>query len=437
MTSRSIAVSVAGLLIALTGVLIDTSVFNTSTSGIPFYYLMLLIPLLSGLNPQSPFLSATTHGAELEIYVTVGLQAAALICVTMIQIAWFSLDGASEFVHLSARIMPLVYFAICIRYVRRQFALSTLYWLRRILIVVFLYGVYQLPAKFLGLPLFLDWLRNNKSNLLYKYDAAGWTDMIRSTSIFSEPSQAMIPIIVAILLNLYLPAGRLSRIIGWLSIIAFSLASASRSSWLAIAGLIFGCFISKVGMLRPWLTRRRFVTLAAIIIAILILPSWALIDANMSHTDLSQQERSGSVLLGISMIQNSPLIGFGWNSAGRIADKYLRQSTLPAAANIQGEFIQSMPVSYWEQAGLAGLMLAVLPLFAIWKWHSASPGLRWGTLCSFLVAGGVADFGYISLSWLWIALLVNMGTISDPRVADLQDRSLPSSELNPTALLST
>ena len=434
----------AGALIALTGVLVATSLFNTANSGLPVFYASVLIPLLSGIHPNSSFLVARVCHLEMRVYFTVALQTAALFCVTLIQMIWFSLEADSEIVHLVSRIMFLVYFVICVRYVRGEVAWSAMLWTRRLLIAVFLYGAYQLPAKLLGWPLFLDWLRNNKSYSLYGYDAAGWTSMVRSTGIFAEPAQATVPVVVAILLNLYIPVKPISKWIGWLSITLFGLTSASRGMWLTIGGLALGYNFSRVKPLGRWLNSYRLTQVSLIVLTALLFPCWAIFASSNSDADLSQQERSGSVVLGMYMIRDSPVIGFGWNSASTLSNDYLRDIALPNAVNIEGEFIQNMVVSYWQQAGLAGLVLAVLPLILVWRWSTAEAGLKWGTLCSFLVAGGVGDFGYVSLTWLWMALLINVSTIRHPAADRLKanassfgaGRDLPSFASTPTGFLS-
>src|SRR5579872_391890 len=420
--------SLGGFLIALTGVLVATSLVNTSSSGLPVFYLAVLIPLFSGLNPHSIFLAAKARWSEAALYFFTALVAIALAAVTSIQTIWFSLDLSSQTTHLIARLMFLIYFAICIRYVRGDFAFSTLVWLRRLPIGCFLYGIYQLPAKLLGLPLFLDWLRNNKSYMFYGYDAAGWTAMVRSTSIFAEPSQATIPVAVAVLLNLRLPLGKLSRFFGWLAISAFTLTCASRSLWLTLLALLVGYNLWRFRRLRPWLVRRRALPVIVLIAIVLITPTWSFIASRSPDADISEQERSGGIVAGIYTIRDSPLIGFGWNSAIRRADDYLRSSSLPNAANVQGGFIDNMLVSYWEQAGLAGLLLALYPLLVVWRWADTAPELRWATLLVLVAAGGFGgDIGYVSLTWLWMALLVNMGSIADPHAWRLQDHIVPIS----------
>lgn len=408
---RSPWVSLGGFLIALTGVLVATSLVNTSSSGLPVFYLVVLIPLFSAVNPRSVFLAGKAPRPEAALYLCTALLAIALLIVTFVQTIWFTLDFSLQTVHLFSRLMFLVYFAICVRYVRGRIAFRTLVWLRRLLVGCFLYGIYQLPAKFLGLPLFLDWLRNNKSYSFYDYDASGWIAMVRSSSIFAEPSQATIPVAVAILLNIRLPLGKYSRSFGWVAISIFTLTCASRSVWITLLALLIGYNLWRFRRLRPWLAGRKPVPLIALVTIVFITPWWAFVASRSPNADLSAQERSGGIVAGIYTSLRSPLIGFGWNSAFERTSDDLRTGALPNASNVEGRFIDNMLVSYWEQAGIAGMALALFPLIVVWTWSVASQELRWGTLLAFVAAGGFGgDIGYMSMTWLWMALMVNIGT---------------------------
>jgi hypothetical protein len=403
----------AGLMFALTGVLIATSILNTASSGIPLFYLVLLIPLFRCFLPTVPHLTTKFRSETIALFLVVGTQIAALILTTLAQIIWLSLSPKDEILHLVARIMFLAYFVICLRYLRGNLAYATLVWTRRILIVVFFYGVYQLPAKLRGWPLFLDWLRNNKSYDMYGYNASGLLDVVRATSVYAEPSHAAVPVIVAILLNIYLPARKTSKLIGWLSIILFTAASASRAIFVSIAALILVLFMCRFRMMRRFLQPRQFAPLVTVILAFFLFPVWGFVAVYSQSGDLSQQERSGSIVLGTYMIRDAPLIGFGWNSVEKLAGSYLGKASFPGAYNLHTGLIDNMPVSYWEQAGISGLFFAILPYVLLWRWSEANLGMTWATIASLLVAaefGG--DIGYYSLTWLWIALLINMGTIN-------------------------
>lgn len=419
-------ISLGGFLVSLTGVLVATSLVNTSTSGVPVFYLALLIPLFSAVNPHSIFLAAKVRWPEAALYLSTAFLAVALLVVTFVQTIWFSLDFSSQIIHLISRLMFLVYFAIGVRYVRGRLAFRTLVWLRRLLIGCFLYGIYQLPAKFFGLPLFLDWLRNNKSYSFYDYDTAGWIAMVRSSSIFAEPSQAAIPVAVAVLLNIWLPIGRFSRIIGWLTIFVFSLTSVSRTVWITLLALLIGYHLWRFRKLRPWLARHKPQPLIAIVTIVFVTPFWAFVASRSTNADLSAQERSGGIVAGIYTTLDSPFIGFGWNSAQQRTDNYLRSAALPNASNVVGDFIDNMLVSYWEQAGVVGLLLALFPLLVVWRWADAPQELRWGTLFMLIAAGGFGgDIGYLSLTWLWMALMVNIGSAADSNAVPVKNHIFP------------
>lgn len=430
MTIRSILASNAGLLFALTGVLIATSIFNTANSGIPLFYLVIVISLFRSVLPTLPHLTTKFDWSTIAPYVLVGVQATALVLITMAQVLWFSLPLQGEILHLVARVMFLVYFAICLRYLRGGIGYAGLVWARRLLTFFFLYGVYQVPARLLGWPLFLDWLRNNKSYLAYGYDAAGWINMVRATSVYAEPSQATVPMIVAILLNIYLPAGRMSRFVGWISIVLFAAASASRSMWLSIATLVVVLSLTRIRAMRWFLRPRSFAPLAVVILAAAVFPMWAFVAVNNSTNDLSAQDRSGSVVVGSYMIRDAPLIGLGWNSAERLAGSYLSGHSIARAAEIRANFIHNMIVSYWEQAGIVGLVFAILPYILLWRWSTAPLEITWATIASMLIASELGeDIGYYSLTWLWMALLINMDTIEARLAAPTPIEKLATNEV--------
>jgi hypothetical protein len=240
--------------------------------------------------------------------------------------------------------------------------------------------------------------------------------VVRATSVYAEPSHAAIPVVVAILLNIYLPARKASKLVGWLSIILFTAASASRAIFLSVVALIVVIFICRFRVMQRFLQPRQLAPLVTVIFAFFLFPVWAFVSVNNQSGDLSQQERSGGIVLGTYVIRDAPLIGFGWNSMEKLADKYLLgKVSFPGAKNLHTGFIDNMPISYWEQAGISGLIFAFLPYVLLWRWSEAALSMTWATITSFLVAaefGG--DIGYYSLTWLWIALLINMGTISNP-----------------------
>jgi O-antigen ligase len=107
------------------------------------------------------------------------------------------------------------------------------------------------------------------------------------------------------------------------------------------------------------------------------------------------------------MIQDAPILGFGWNSFGDVAQRYAAVP-LDVDADIDFSIIHNTVISDMQQAGLSGFVLAALPFIVLIGWSTAPTWMTFCTLASFLVAAELGDIGYSSLTWLWLALLINM-----------------------------
>ena len=389
--------------------LVATSIVNVGDSGIAFFYLLLLIPLLAFIFPNRWFFADPGDANSLGIAILVIIAAAALIGTTFLQLFTINVvEPKGEFVHLVSRLSFLAYFAVAQRYVRGEFAVNTMVWLRRLLLVVCAYGIYQVPANLLGLPLFLDWLRNNKSFLMYSYDASSWVGLIRANSIFAEPSQATVPIIVLFMLNLLVGGTTASKICSWAVLMGFVVATFSRTGWVALLALVGALMLTRSQRVQQVFRTKRTGLMAATFVAFLVLPLWGVIGAN-DNSDLSAQERSASIVLGLHMIKTSPILGYGWNSFPDVA---ARHTDIPLAVDpeIEFNFVHNMVISYIQQTGIAGLLLAFLPFILIIRWSTAPAWMNCATLASFLVTAELSDIGYTPLTWLWMALLINMNT---------------------------
>jgi hypothetical protein len=406
-----IRVSLVGLFFALTGTLIATSIFSVGKSGIAVFYLALIIPFLGACIPRLMFRQFSLDKRTGQLVNMAVLVALALGIATCLQIIMGLQSPTSEIVHLLSRIAFIAYFIVALMYIKGPAVGSTYAWLRRLLIVVCLYGVYQLPAKLLGLPLFLDWLRNNPSFSYYDFDSAGWIGMMRATSIFAEPSQATIPIIVLFILNKWSRSGSLSRWTGWTTLILFTLLTFSRTAWFTL----IACYITASVVQMRKSGRKLRLEKSAIYITIVILsftlPAWAYLKYGR-HEDMSAEIRSESIIVGLRVIERHPLIGTGWKSLSTVAPRY--DMDLPGAFNV--DFVHNMILSYMQQIGIAGFILALFPFIAMVGWSRAPLWVTYSTVFSFLLAAEVGgDIGYSSLMWLWIALLVNSDDSSNLR----------------------
>lgn len=400
--------SLISLFIALSGVLIATSIVNIGNSGISFYYLAFIIPLLSVVRPNNILQKLSRDGRITKLIILSLLLSFSLIAITFIQAAMAMQPLAKEMVHGFSRVAFILYFITCLIFIKGRRVEITFRWLRRFLIIVSLYGIYQLPAKIFGLPLFLDWLRNNPSFSYYKFDTAGWIGMMRSTSVFAEPSQATIPLVVFFILNCICKSGPFSRWSGWIVLILFSALTFSRTAWIALLICSITGAVVKATKNRKKIKSKKILSYACVILLSILLPAWALWGYKKGD-DASTQIRSESILVAIKAISYYPIIGAGWESFSSVAPRF--EMDLPGDFNL--DFVHNMFLSYMQQIGILGFLLALYPFCLIIGWSSAPNWIVYSTLLSFLFsAEGGGDIAYASLMWLWIALLINYRDIS-------------------------
>jgi hypothetical protein len=411
-----------GFFFALTGVLMATSITSIGKSGVPFFYLVFGLPILGLVFPDvhNDF-DLAGQGVRRKVFFFVGIVGVAITGTTLLHLITVG-PGFNEVTHLSSRLCFLVYLVIALRYVRGRILTRALIWLRRLLIVACAYGIYQIVAVVLGWPLFLDWLRNNPSFFMYGYDTAGWIGIARASSIYPEPSEATVPILVLFLLNLSVKSRSTSRIVGWTTLILFTVATFSREAWIALLAGVVVVLAFKVPTVARMPQTKRWLLLLSAFILFIGMPAWAFVQGSPS-SDISTQERSGSIVLGVHMIMDRPILGFGWNSFGDEAQRYAGVATISVDRSIDFWIIHSMVVSYVQQAGLSGLALAALPFFLLTSFSTGPSWMTFSTLVSFIIAAEVGgDIGYSSLMWLWVALLINMSSADGVRTVEGETR---------------
>lgn len=394
---------ISGLYFALTGSLIATAILNIGDSGIALFYTVFAIPILSIFNPRGRIDHFFDRSSARIFTSSIGIMAF-LLLATFVHIFSGMTDPASELFHLATRLGLILYFLICQQYLQGPLVENTKKWLRRVLTVIFIYGIYQVPAKLLGLPLFLEFLRNNRSSFIYKYDQAGWIGMVRATSIFAEPSQATVPILVFCILNATSNRNIWSKNLGWLIVVAFATMTFSRTAWAVILVIVFTSLVMKVKKFRDELVLHRSAVFGVLLVIILLAPAWAMLYHSKSM-DLSAVERTESISFGIRMIRHSPLFGYGWNSMPTLQYRYINSVS---GADIDISFIHNMIVSYIQQAGIPGFLLAIFPFYTVMFFSTETPTVTYATLLGYLAAAELGgDIGYSPLTWLWIALLIN------------------------------
>ena len=428
-----------GAFFALTGALVTTSLVNIGSSGIPFYILALCAPALvlsyNNFRPDCFVFSRTEYKALVCLTVLFVL----LFGVTFLHLTYNLQPVSEEIPHAAIRITFIAYCMACIYCLQENALRACLVWLRRIIAACALYGVYQLPAKALGLPLFLDWLRNNRSFDIYDYNAAGWVNLIRATSIYAEPSQAAVPIIVVILINRHIPASKSSKSFVLAITLLFAALTFSRTVWVSILSAAFGIFLSKRRRIQDLLKLHPMLFTSALLLSVLAFPLWAFVGSNYT-ADLSRQERAGSIVIGLQLVKQHPFMGSGWNSYEFLMPQY--QVTVDEVTPaVEFRTIHNMLISYTEQAGVAGFCFALCPFLLILFVSKAPLDMRLGSLFAFLSTAELGgDIGYSSIFWLWLALLLNMNSFDDrlsKHGADFLGTDSPSDTLRKLALPSS
>jgi O-antigen ligase len=401
-----------GAFFALTGALITTSLVNIGSSGVPLYVLAFGAPALvlsyNNFRPDCFALSRTEYKA----FAWLAFLFVLLFGVTFLHLTYNLQPVSEEIPHGAIRITFIAYCTACIYCLQGATLKACLTWLRRIITVCALYGVYQLPAKALGLPLFLEWLRNNRSFDIYDFNTAGWINLIRATSIYAEPSQAAVPVVVVILINRHISAPRYSKVLVLTIALLFAALTFSRSVWIAILCAVLGIYLSKKKKVRDLISFRPALVASTLLFAILAFPLWAFVSGNYT-SDLSRQERAGSIVIGLQLLRQHPLMGSGWNSYEVLMPQY--QITVDEVApTVEFRTIHNMFISYTQQAGVAGFCFALCPFLVILFVSKAPLDMRMGTLLAFLSTAELGgDIGYSSIFWLWIAILVNMKSCDD------------------------
>lgn len=395
-----------GILFALTGALIATSIVNIGESGVPLFFLTFALPVgaLAFGGIYSRYFSVSRSQAQ-SLLIICGVFV--LVGLTVYFQFFLNIQSPAEGLsHAIVRESFLAYCAVCLLFLRGGTMAACLRWLRRILIVIALYGIYQVPAKLFGLALFLDWLRNNPSFNLYDFGTAGWVGVVRSTSIYAEPSQCAVPILVLSLLNFYLPAPKWSKSLVWIAVFLFTVLTFSRTIWLMLATLAIVMFVVRSEAFRRAFIRYKLAFAGALIALVVLMPAWAFVGSNYK-ADLSRQERAGSIVVGLHVVMQHPILGSGWNSFEILVPAY--QAEIENANPIVSyRTIHNMFVSYAEQAGLAGFLFGIIP-FAMMLFQADAPiGIRLASALPLLAGAELGgDVAYSSLFWLWVAIVLN------------------------------
>lgn len=390
------------VLLAASGLLMNTALFNAGTVGIPIFYgalVLILAAQVSGL--------AGNHEWRVprDAMVVFAFGTAVLFAVMALQAFAAVGDESRELKQVASRSAFLVLFVVSAS-VLRSMALSarTLRYLVRGIQMALIYGFYQVAAGVLKLPLVLDFLRNSKSFQFSESGVSGWLQQFRAFSIWAEPSFCALPVGILLYYLMYESRSKWEKRLWWPVSIAFSVITFSRVVW-AVVGLALLQSVAVHPALRAGILRRSFEKWKYAVVVLVALGGlqWATV-ADKFAKDESTLIRSSSVIIGTKIFMEHPLLGTGFNSFAQLGDKYAMYYTEESATLVHNLFI-----SYAQQLGVFGLALAFLPIMYVLA-LPISLEKRWFTAMTFVLIGTLGgDFLYFSMAWVFLAALGSSG----------------------------
>lgn len=390
--------------IILSGFLMNTSIYNTSSFGIPLAWGCLPIIILWFLINKVDKLPK--HATIFFLYMSIALLVAVQSHIFM---GLGNLNSEiSQFV--SRFFLILFYYLTTIILININMS-KVIRISIKLLKVLIIYGLYQYLASLYKLPLFLDFLRNNASyNFASSESTGGWLDTYRIYSVWAEPSFSSIPIAFFMYLLLF-HSDKIKEKIIWISISGiYTYFTFSRLTWLVYS--ITLCFylllmlVEKIGspiFLRILEKSKYVITLSYIFVSY----AWVYI-APIIMDDISTYGRSSSVIIGTRMFLDNMIVGSGMNSYKELESMY--------NFGLEYYFPQSLPnnlfISYAQQMGVFGILVSFFPLFFLLNLKKIELKNRLVIVFSFITIGNFGfDLFYMPLSWFILAFFSANGLI--------------------------
>lgn len=273
------------------------------------------------------------------------------------------------------------------------------FWL---LFIFFVYGVYEFFAKTAGLPLFFNGLTNNISFLVDRSIlTSGWLETLRSRSIWPEPSSSALPVIVYFIL-LKVRRVRINLIFYFIPGL-YGLLTVSRIVWIIVVLFYLYFFIERLllyfNLFRDKLALR---TIGLILILLLIFINFWPIFAAEYFSDLSFKGRSNSVIIGYRIFTDHLLFGTGFNTYSDYASNYIYDlSNYKEEANSLNIF-----TSYLQQGGIFALLFFISPMLYVWSNLAINREYKLFVVFIIVVAGSLAgDILYYGIYWMLIIVV--------------------------------
>ena len=396
------------LAIVVAGILMNTSLVNIAGFGIPVFYAIVPMLLVGYLVRNMRAANASYRLESKKSFVLAAVIAVLLVSVVAAHLLLGRGDPATELRQLVARIAFLALFVVTAVVVsNRRAVLTALHYMKTLLKLFVLYGLYEIPAKMFGLPLFLEFLRNSASFSVQTYmGPEGWLSTYRIRSIWAEPSFSALPIGVLLYLLLYHANDRRERVL-WTTLAAlYSFLTFSRAVW-----VVFMLVLLVIVLLSAlkWLDKRylfgtfKLMKLPIVLLAILMGTSW-IIFADHVFEDLSSEGRAASAVVGARIFLDHPLFGSGMNTYSEYdgLPRYRGDLELLFPENI----VHNLFIGYAQQMGILGIVYSVLPILFVLFLRRIPFDQRF-FIASLFCAIGVfsGDFYYFPLTWLLLGLL--------------------------------
>lgn len=385
----------------------NTSIINIGNVGIPLFYS--IIPILTFL-----LIFSFKNKSDIRNILFVNVYIISLLLIVTFHILLGVGNYENETKQLVSRSMFIVFFYLSYYALKNinnySMAIDILKYFLKVLII---YGIYQIIASFLGLPLILDFLRNSASFPKEEYGIGGWLASYRIYSVWSEASFSALPIGVLIYCLYVKHKNKLELSIWTVLIAIYAFLTFSRLIWILLVVLTVELLlIKRITKFFYWFNSNlKPILIISIAFMAIYIPLWWSKIINNIGTDLSSIGRSSSIIVGYKIITDNILLGTGFNSYYDVSDMYAKY-----ADNFRPEVIvHSLFISYWQQNGIIGFIISLIPIVYILYLKNVSSDIKLISITVIMVTGIFGgDLYYFSLTWFFMALIANHIPLNRP-----------------------
>jgi hypothetical protein len=385
----------------------NTSIINIGNVGIPLFYS--IIPVLTFF-----LIFNFKNKSDVLNILFVNVYIILLLLIVTFHISLGVGNYQNETKQLVSRSMFIVFFYLSYYALKNINNYNmTIDILKYFLKVLIIYGIYQLIANFLGLPLFLDFLRNSASFPKEEDGLGGWLASYRIHSVWSEASFSALPISVLIYCLYVKHKNKLELSIWTILIAIYGFLTLSRLIWILLIVLTVELLlIKRITRFFHWFnSNSKPILIVAITFLVIYIPLWWSKIINNIGNDLSSIGRSSSIIVGYKIITDNILLGTGFNSYYDVSDRYAM-----VADKYNPEIIvHSLFISYWQQNGIIGLIISLSPIIYILYIKNITNDIKLIAITVIMVIGIFGgDLYYFSLTWFFMALIANHIPLNKP-----------------------